>query len=419
MRALRTLALACSTALALAAALRARPGRQAGAAARRLRPRRLGRHRRAPDRRPHEGRAEAAGGGREPARRRRPARRRGGEERARRRQRADADADRRHRCSRRWCSRSCRTTRWPTSRRSRRSPTSSSRCRSTPAIRRRTCSELVAWYKANPTKANYGSPAPGSLPHFFGVMIAQGRGRRAGPRPVQRRRADDERAHGRPAHGRDRHDWSSRSSCTAPAGSASSRPRARRAARSCPRCRPSPKAAEGRRRDRLVRGLRAGEDARRDRAPAQRGDQQGARQRPSCASASPSSASSRPAARRPTSRRAWRRTRRAGRRSSRRRGFAPTSVDRAVSPGAASQTHFFSAPLGELDHVRRAAEAFLSLQRIDAHRAGPRLRRAVERDHERAVARRLGRVARVTSMQSFAPLELGRWTPTTKHWLAA
>src|SRR5580765_795007 len=26
--------------------------------------------------------------------------------------------------------------------------------------------ELVAWYKANPTKANYGSPAPGSLPHF-------------------------------------------------------------------------------------------------------------------------------------------------------------------------------------------------------------------------------------------------------------
>ena len=34
--------------------------------------------------------------------------------------------------------------------------------------------ELVAWYKANPTKANYGSPAPGSLPHFFGVMIAKG-----------------------------------------------------------------------------------------------------------------------------------------------------------------------------------------------------------------------------------------------------
>ncbi|MGZ5155105.1 MAG: Bug family tripartite tricarboxylate transporter substrate binding protein [Caldimonas sp.] len=36
--------------------------------------------------------------------------------------------------------------------------------------------ELVAWYKANPAKANFGSPAPGSLPHFFGVMIAKGAG---------------------------------------------------------------------------------------------------------------------------------------------------------------------------------------------------------------------------------------------------
>jgi len=34
--------------------------------------------------------------------------------------------------------------------------------------------ELIAWYKANPTKANFGSPAPGSLPHFFGVMSAKG-----------------------------------------------------------------------------------------------------------------------------------------------------------------------------------------------------------------------------------------------------
>lgn len=32
--------------------------------------------------------------------------------------------------------------------------------------------ELVAWYRANPAKANFGSPAPGSLPHFFGVMLA-------------------------------------------------------------------------------------------------------------------------------------------------------------------------------------------------------------------------------------------------------
>ena len=33
---------------------------------------------------------------------------------------------------------------------------------------------LVAWFRANPTQANFGSPAPGSLPHFFGVMIARG-----------------------------------------------------------------------------------------------------------------------------------------------------------------------------------------------------------------------------------------------------
>jgi len=36
--------------------------------------------------------------------------------------------------------------------------------------------ELVAWWKTNPKEANYGSPAPGSLPHFFGVMIASGTG---------------------------------------------------------------------------------------------------------------------------------------------------------------------------------------------------------------------------------------------------
>ena len=40
----------------------------------------------------------------------------------------------------------------------------------------KTMPELVAWYRANPAKANFGSPAPGSLPHFFGVMIARGTG---------------------------------------------------------------------------------------------------------------------------------------------------------------------------------------------------------------------------------------------------
>ena len=31
--------------------------------------------------------------------------------------------------------------------------------------------EYAAWLKANPQQANFGSPAAGSLPHFFGVMI--------------------------------------------------------------------------------------------------------------------------------------------------------------------------------------------------------------------------------------------------------
>ena len=33
--------------------------------------------------------------------------------------------------------------------------------------------ELVAWLKANPQKANFGSPAAGSLPHFFGEMLSR------------------------------------------------------------------------------------------------------------------------------------------------------------------------------------------------------------------------------------------------------
>jgi len=33
--------------------------------------------------------------------------------------------------------------------------------------------ELVGWLKANPQKANFGSPAPGSLPHFFGEMLSR------------------------------------------------------------------------------------------------------------------------------------------------------------------------------------------------------------------------------------------------------
>jgi len=32
---------------------------------------------------------------------------------------------------------------------------------------------LIDWVKKNPNQANYGSPAAGSLPHFFGLMIGK------------------------------------------------------------------------------------------------------------------------------------------------------------------------------------------------------------------------------------------------------
>jgi tripartite-type tricarboxylate transporter receptor subunit TctC len=37
----------------------------------------------------------------------------------------------------------------------------------------KTVPELVTFLKANPTKANFGSPAAGSLPHFFGEMLSR------------------------------------------------------------------------------------------------------------------------------------------------------------------------------------------------------------------------------------------------------
>ena len=36
--------------------------------------------------------------------------------------------------------------------------------------------ELVAWLKANPAKANFGTPGAGTLPHFFGLMFARAAG---------------------------------------------------------------------------------------------------------------------------------------------------------------------------------------------------------------------------------------------------
>ena len=40
----------------------------------------------------------------------------------------------------------------------------------------RSMRELVEWYRANPARANFGSPAPGSLPHFFGLLIGRSAG---------------------------------------------------------------------------------------------------------------------------------------------------------------------------------------------------------------------------------------------------
>ena len=36
---------------------------------------------------------------------------------------------------------------------------------------------LIEWMKKNPKEANFGSPAAGSLPHFFGLMISKYAGR--------------------------------------------------------------------------------------------------------------------------------------------------------------------------------------------------------------------------------------------------
>ena len=40
----------------------------------------------------------------------------------------------------------------------------------------RNIAEYVAWLKAHPDKANFGSPAVGSLPHFFGLLLGEAAG---------------------------------------------------------------------------------------------------------------------------------------------------------------------------------------------------------------------------------------------------
>jgi tripartite-type tricarboxylate transporter receptor subunit TctC len=45
-----------------------------------------------------------------------------------------------------------------------------------PGSEAKSLKELVGWLKANPTQANYGMPAAGSLPHFFGVLFGRAAG---------------------------------------------------------------------------------------------------------------------------------------------------------------------------------------------------------------------------------------------------
>jgi tripartite-type tricarboxylate transporter receptor subunit TctC len=40
----------------------------------------------------------------------------------------------------------------------------------------RTPADLIAWLKANPAKAQYGSPGSGALPHFFGLLVGKAAG---------------------------------------------------------------------------------------------------------------------------------------------------------------------------------------------------------------------------------------------------
>ena len=45
-----------------------------------------------------------------------------------------------------------------------------------PSVPVKTPKELVAWLKANPDKAQFGSPGAGALPHFFGLMFGKAAG---------------------------------------------------------------------------------------------------------------------------------------------------------------------------------------------------------------------------------------------------
>ena len=50
------------------------------------------------------------------------------------------------------------------------------RHRGRPDFPAKTPQELVAWLKANPAKAQFGSPGAGALPHFFGLLFGHAAG---------------------------------------------------------------------------------------------------------------------------------------------------------------------------------------------------------------------------------------------------
>ncbi len=73
-----------------------------------------------------------------------------------------------------------------------------------PQVPAKSLKELVDWVKANPAQGTYGTPAAGTLPHFFAVVVRQGRRPRPAPRRLPRlgggahrpdRRADPHRRH--------------------------------------------------------------------------------------------------------------------------------------------------------------------------------------------------------------------------------
>ena len=102
-----------------------------------------------------------------------------------------------------------------------------------PAINVKDFKRLVAWLRANSSKATFGVPSNGTIPHFMGSRLEEMLRHADDARALSRQRADHQRPDRRPPavrhhHGRRRHHAS-----IAPTRSGSSRSAARRDRRSC------------------------------------------------------------------------------------------------------------------------------------------------------------------------------------------